>query len=466
MGFSVPFEPTVYALEWDLVARSCLRSSAFIFEWRVLKWFCSIQGCARHVTRSRRSREGEAFVWARTANGCLSGAGRGRLQGYNGVVRFFLLTAELEMQPLTTHRRDFLSGSVSTAVAAGLAQGGFFSSVKASDTKKLGVALVGLGSLSAGQIAPALRKSKSCQLTAIVTGNQTKGQMWAEQYGIARRSIYDYEGFDKIVNDDSVDIAYIALPNFMHREYAIRAARAGKHVLCETPMATTARDCRDIIAECKKADRVLAIGDREQFNSTHLKMMELARTQQFGSIERIEAEFGYKIKNSTQWRLRKSVSGGGALVELGVHALQACRRLTGEEPVRIVAQETKTDANKFAEVDESVTWCMQFASGTLAYCSTSFNFEGLNRLTVYGKDGFMQLDPAFSCSGTRIETSRGALELPLLDPFAAQLDSFAECIREGKPPKVSGEQGLRDALAIEAIYRSIETRASVALERA
>ncbi len=370
------------------------------------------------------------------------------------------------MQPLTTHRRNFLSGSVSTAVAAGLVKGGFFSSVNASDTKKLGVALVGLGSLSTEQIAPALRNSKNCQLAAIVTGNRTKGQMWANQYGIARRSIYDYESFDKIVNDDSVDIVYIALPNSMHREYTIRAAQAGKHVLCETPMATTSRDCRDMIAECKKADRFLAIGNREQFSSNHLKMMELASTEQFGSIERIEAEFGYKIDNSTQWRLRKSVSGGGALMELGVRALQACRRLAGEEPVHFVAQETKTDANKFSEVDESITWCMQFASGTLAYCSTSFNFDGLNRLAAYGKDGFMRLDPAFGCSGTRIETSRGALDLPQLDPFAAQLDSFAECIREWKPPKVSGEQGLRDALAIEAIYRSIETGASVALESA
>ncbi len=366
------------------------------------------------------------------------------------------------MNQLNFNRRDFLNTSVSAGVAAGLAQGGFFSSAtQATENRKLGVALVGLGSLSSNQIAPAFQKSANCKLAAIVTGTPEKEKSWSDKYGIGRDHIYNYSSFDKLASDDSVDLVYIVLPNSMHAEYTIRAAKAGKHVLCEKPMANSAADCRDMISACQAANRKLAIGYRCQYEPHHLKCMEMSRSKELGAIKMIEAGFAFKIGDPKQWRLNKKLAGGGALMDVGVYALQACRYLTGEEPSIITAQETKTDTVKFAEVDESITWLMQFPSGVLAYCSTSYNFNGLNRFNAFTENGFLRMDPAFSYVGNRMETSKGKVELDAPDPFATEMDAFAKCILENKPSKVSGEEGLKDLLAVEAIYKSIETRTSV-----
>ena len=150
-------------------------------------------------------------------------------------------------------------------------------------------------------------------------------------------------------------------------------------------------------------------------------------------------------------------------MDVGIYALQACRYLTGEEPLSVVAQETKTDAKKFAEVDESLTWTMRFPSGVLAYCSTSYNFNGLNRFRAFGENGWFGMDPAYSYNDNRLETSQGAVELPQGDQFAAEMDAFARNIQENRPSRVSGEEGLKDLVAIEAIYRSIQSQSLVAV---
>jgi predicted dehydrogenase len=178
-------------------------------------------------------------------------------------------------------------------------------------------------------------------------------------------------------------------------------------------------------------------------------------------VKMIEAGFGFKIGDPKQWRLNKKLAGGGALMDVGIYALQSCRYLLGEEPTLITAQETKTDAAKFAQVDESITWLMQFPSGVLAYCSTSYNFNGLNRFQAFTENGFIRMDPAFGYSGAKLETSNGKIEFKEQDQFATEMDNFAKCILENKPSQVSGEEGLKDLLAIEAIYKSIETRSTV-----
>jgi len=363
---------------------------------------------------------------------------------------------------MSATRREFLT-TVSAAVAAGMAQGGFYSAAHAAEDKKLGVALVGLGSLATHQLAPALTRSQRCQLTAIVTGTPEKEKVWADKYQIAPSHIYNYDSFDKIAGDDAVDIVYIVLPNSMHAEYTIRAAQAGKHVLCEKPMANSADECRAMIRACKEADRQLAIGYRCQFEPHHQTCIEIARSASMGAIRMIEAGFGFTIGDPNQWRLKRSLAGGGALMDVGIYALQACRYLAGEEPVSIMAQETKTDAVKFAEVDESIAWTMRFPSGVLAYCSTSYNFNGLNRFRAFAEKGWFGMDPAYSYQGNRLMSSEGALELPQIDQFAAEMDDLALCIREKRPSRVSGEEGLKDLIAIEAIYRSIQTQSLITL---
>ena len=183
----------------------------------------------------------------------------------------------------------------------------------------------------------------------------------------------------------------------------------------------------------------------------------MAREKTFGDMKMLEAGFGFKIGNPDQWRLKADLAGGGALMDVGIYALQACRYLTGEEPSVISAMETKTDLEKFKEVDETIVWSMKFPSGVVANCSTTYNFRGVNHCKALCSDGWFGLDPAYGYGGITGKTSKGELKFASGDQFAAEMDDFARCIKEDKESIVSGEEGLKDLVAIEAIYKSIRT---------
>ncbi|TWU58482.1 Glucose--fructose oxidoreductase precursor [Rubripirellula tenax] len=355
---------------------------------------------------------------------------------------------------MTIDRRQFIGTTSALAAAATF---GVHQSSAADPKTTVNFALVGLGSLATNQIAPALQKTKHAKLVGVVTGTPSKEKVWADKYGIAKQNIYNYENFDKLAENGDIDVVYIVLPNGMHKEFTVRGAQAGKHVLCEKPMANNSDDCRAMIDACNTADRKLAIGYRCHFEPHHQHCIELARSEKFGELKAIEAGFGFKIGDPNQWRLKGDLAGGGAMMDVGVYALQACRYLTGEEPAEITAQETKTDMKKFAEVDETITWAMKMPSGVMCYCSTSYAFNGINRFNAYGEKGSFGLDPAFGYGGIKGKSSAGPIEFENVDQFAAEMDAFAKCILEDRQSTVSGEEGLRDLLAVEAIYESIRT---------
>ena len=350
-------------------------------------------------------------------------------------------------------RRQFIKTS---AIATTLAATGYHSS-SANDHHTQNFALVGLGSLSTNQLAPALQKTKHAKLKGIVTGTPAKEEKWAKQYGIERRNIYNYENFDRLIDNDQIDVIYIVLPNGMHHEYTIRAAEAGKHVLCEKPMAVNSKECREMIAACDQHDGKLAIGYRCQFEPNNRHCIDLVQNKTFGSLNQIEAGFGFRIGDPNQWRLKMDLAGGGALMDVGIYALQACRYLTGQEPVSVMAQEVKTDPQKFAEVDETITWTMKMPNGVSCLCSTTYAYNGVRHFKAYCENGWFGLDPAFGYGGIRGESSNGKIHEPEIDQFAAEMDGFCDVISNQANNRVPGEEGLRDLLAIEAIYKSIET---------
>ena len=367
-------------------------------------------------------------------------------------------------QSTITNRRGFIQKAGTLAAGAVVAgeTGLWAPRVQSQEKKKLGYALVGLGGLSTNQIAPGLQKTEHSYLAGIVSGTPSKIEKWKAQYNIPAKNCYNYDNYDQIANNPDIDVIYVVLPNGMHPEYTIRAAKAGKHVLCEKPMANSASDCQAMINACKDAGKKLAIGYRCQFEPNNVECMRLAREKVFGDLKMIDAGFGFRIGNPDQWRLKADLAGGGALMDVGIYALQACRFLTDEEPVEISAQETKTDPVKFAEVDESIVWTMKFPSGVLAYCSTTYNFSGINRFSAHCDKGWFSLDPAYSYGGIKGRTSQGdVIQKPVIDQFANEMDNFSKCILEGRESQVSGEEGLRDLKAIEAIYRSIRTGRTV-----
>ncbi len=362
-------------------------------------------------------------------------------------------------------RRQFLRQTAAVALAAPFINTTITRALAQAAEKKIGFAICGLGNLSRNQIAPAFEKTKNCRLAGIVTGTPVKAKNWKAEFNIPEKNIYNYETMHQMADNPDIDVVYVVTPNGLHAENAIKAAQAGKHVLSEKPMEASVERGQAMIDACKAANRLLAVGYRCRFDPNNLECVRIAREKVFGSLKIVEACFDIPLSGDvTQWRLKKSLAGGGTLMDVGIYALQATRYITGEEPVLVSGMETKTDPEKFKEVDESVTWQLKFPSGVIAYCSASYNSSLVGRYTAIAQNGWFEINPAFYYDGNHGRRSDGQeLNLPDVNQFAAEMDDFAQCVRENKPSKVSGEEGLRDLKIIAAIYESIKTGRSVAL---
>jgi len=321
--------------------------------------------------------------------------------------------------------------------------------------KKLGVALVGLGVYSEGELGPALKETKHCFLAGIVSGSEKKRKKWKKEYDLPGSNIYSYEDFDSISDNDSIDIVYVVLPNSMHKEYVIRAAKAGKHVICEKPMANTVEECDEMIAACKEAGVLFSIGYRLHFDPFNLEMMRLASEKKYGTVKRISASHG--LSSAQGWRLDKELAGGGPLMDVGIYCVNAGRYITNLEPIAVHATEgQKKDKKKFASIEESLTWKMEYANGVIAECSCSYSQYG-NHLRVEAENGWFEIAPSFSYSGLKGKTPDGKMDIRPINQQAAQMDDFALAIIDKRPTPVPGEMGRQDMKIIEAIYRSMET---------
>ncbi len=354
-------------------------------------------------------------------------------------------------------RRPFLKSLIGAGVATSLVHGQEKEEgTGEKDGKRIGWAIVGLSRLSERSIGPALKKTKHSKLTGIVTGTPEKARVWQKKYDVPDSGVYNYDNFDSMIDNPDIDVVYIVLPNSMHKEFTLRAAKAGKHVYVEKPMAITPGDCREMIAACDEAKVKLGVAYRLQFEPHHVEAMRFAREEVFGEVMHIDAGFGFRAGDPKQWRLKKAM-GGGAMLDVGVYVIQACRYIYDEEPVSVSAVEVKTDKEKFAEVDETITWMMQFASGRTANLFTSFNMGGNNTMTVYGKKGCYGIKPCFGTGGQMGWTSDKEIPLsfPKTDHFKDQMDLFSEAIIDGKEWRVDGSEGLKDHLVMEAIFKSV-----------
>ncbi len=362
-------------------------------------------------------------------------------------------------------RRQFLGSLIATG--GGLAIASSLPSIlnAASVQKgkgKLGVALVGLGNYSAGQLAPALQQTEHCYLAGIVTGTPEKEKQWAEKYNIPLSNIYNYNNFDSIANNKDIDIVYVVLPNSMHAEYTIRAALAGKHVICEKPMANNVEDCQKMIDACNKAGKKLSIGYRLYFDPFHKKMMELGQQQVYGKLTQLSSGFAFVLRDPKAWRINKDLAGGGPLVDLGIYSIEGSIYTAGELPVSITAKNTTNNTDFFKQVEGSLEWEMTFPSGYSSKCFTSYE-DRANYLKAEAEKGTFELSSAFSYGGIQGKTPEGPMNLVAVNQQALQMDDFALCIKQDKATIVPGELGMRDVYLIEKIYEAAETGRPVML---
>lgn len=328
---------------------------------------------------------------------------------------------------------------------------------------KLGIALLGLGGYAGGQLAPALRSTEHCYLAGIVTGTPSKIPTWQSKYSIPDKNVYNYENFDKIKDNTDIDIVYVVTPNALHRDFVVRAAQAGKHVICEKPMALSVEDCDLMIAACKKAGKLLSIGYRLHFEPYNLEMVRLGTKKIYGNIKKISAGFGFTIGDPTQWRLKKALSGGGPLQDVGIYCVQGICYTTGLEPVAVTAQEgPKTNPGKFKDVEQSLTWQFEMPGGIIAEGRSSYG-EGMNFLKAEAEKGTFELTSAYSYSGQAGYTPEGAMNFPKIIQQAKQMDGFALSIKNNQPSIVPGELGRRDVKIIAAIYEAMGTGKKIAI---
>lgn len=323
----------------------------------------------------------------------------------------------------------------------------------------VGFAIVGLGKLSLGQLIPAFRNTRSARLTGLVSGHFEKAHGIAVDHRLPSRAVYTYTDFDRIASDPSIEVVYIVLPNFMHAEYSIRALKAGKHVLCEKPMATTIGDAERMIAAAKTANRHLMVAYRCHYEPLNLAGMRLLRSGRLGKPRIVVTDMGRQADPndpSDAWRLDMVKSGGGALTDMGIYGVNGARYLLNEEPLEVQAwsQTDKSDP-RFRDVVDCYSWQFRFPSGAIGEGSTSFNYAATMSWHVLSENGKMKADPGCFYSGNRLTVVGSETpQIHEIDQFAREMDWMADVVRGRAPIVSTAEEGLQDMRLMNAIMES------------
>jgi predicted dehydrogenase len=403
--------------------------------------------------------------------------------------------------PMSLHRRDFIStsatGLAGLVLASTLGQAAPIDSGKAEAGKvtfppeimptepsagdpanplppdqRVGFAVVGLGRLAVNQIIPAFATAKNARLVALVSGSPDKASALAAQYGVKPASVYSYENFDKIKDNPEVQVVYIVLPNSLHADFTVRAAQAGKHVLCEKPMSTSVADAQRMIDACAKADRKLMIAYRCQYETYNRAVCDAVKNKTLGTVGLIEAANLQNQANDGQWRLKKDLAGGGSLPDVGLYCINGARAALKEEPTEVYATIWSPPGDsRFTEVENTVSFTLLFPSGAIANCSSSYGLHETRRFRVYGSDGSMALENAFAYHGQELTLTKklDGIETDAKqtheakDQFALEMDHMASCVKRNLTPHTPGEEGLQDHRIMAAIYESARTGQPVKL---
>ncbi|MDZ7898042.1 MAG: Gfo/Idh/MocA family oxidoreductase [Arcicella sp.] len=355
---------------------------------------------------------------------------------------------------MTNSRRDFLKTFVAASATLPL-----ISSTNANtyEGKKLGVALVGLGSYATNNLAPAFINTQYCRLAGIVTGTPEKAKIWKEKYNIPDKNIYNYQNFDQIAHNPDIDVVYVVLPNGLHHEFTLRAAKAGKHVICEKPMAISVKECEEMIAACKAAKVTLSIGYRLHYEPFTNEVMRLAKDKDFGKVTFVESSFGFQLRDKKAWRMIPKLSGGGPMLDVGIYALNAARYATGEEPISVTAQAIKTRPDIYVDgIEETMFWQMKFPSGVISNHTTTYN-SYVQRLYVGYENGNLEMSPAFDYGPLVGKTSKGEMKFPIVHHQTLMLDGICGDILNNRPMRTSGEEGLRDMKVMAAVFEAAKT---------
>ncbi len=350
-------------------------------------------------------------------------------------------------------RRNFIR----LGAAASLAP---YASARAAEPGKkgLGIALLGLGDYATNQLAPALQKTRNARLAGIVTGSPEKIPVWQKKYGIPDGNVYNYENFESIADNKDIDIVYVVTPTALHPEFVIRAAKAGKHVISEKPMAPTGADCQRMIDAVEKAGKTLQIGYRLHWDPYHLRLMEIMKNEEFGKWNSISTRNASMMKSFTglnAWRIGK-LGVAGALYDLGVYCVQASVYTARMNPVSVTAEKSTTRKDIFTEVPERYKWTFTFEDGRKSDGFASYGDEG-NFVRAEVAKGMVELAPAYWYDRIEGKTPDGPMHFEPVSQQTLQIEGQVESILSGKPSKVPGQMGMRDIQIVNGIMEAADS---------
>ena len=364
-----------------------------------------------------------------------------------------------------TTRRHFLQKAGLTTLALSLPFADSIAQALDQESKVLRVAIMGLGSYGT-RVAEAMKDCSRTKLVGVISGTPSKIEQWQQKYSIPAQNCYTYDTIAQLKNNKDIDAVYVITPNALHKEHTLAVAKAGKHVICEKPMAINAQEGEEMIAACKAAGVQLLIGYRMHFEANTLDIVKKQRAGEFGKTHFFQGLSGFIIGDPSQWRLNKALAGGGAMMDIGIYSINGARYMLGEEPIWVTAQETKTDLIKFKEgVDETITFQMGFPSGATASCLSTYSLNYLDKFFLSGTKGFAEMQPSTGYGPIKAKTNSGPLEHTHVTHQTTQMDEMAAIILDGKQPliPVDGEEGLKDMRIVDAIFKAVKTGQKISL---
>ena len=336
-----------------------------------------------------------------------------------------------------------------------------------SSRSKIRYAVIGLGHIAQVAVLPAFKNAANAELFALVSGDSQKLKTLGKKHSLEH--LYSYKDYGRVLAN--VDAVYLALPNHLHREYAVRAAAAGVHVLCEKPMAVTEEECRAMIKAAEQNNVKLMIAYRLHFEAGNLEAIELAKSGRLGDIRFFTSEFAQQVAEENVRVSETAEQGGGSVYDMGVYCVNAARYLFRSEPLEVSAVTArKGNDERFLRVEEMASVTLRFPEERLATFTCSFGAADIGRYSLFGTKGMLEADPAYGYANAiehhvKIGDKISKKTFPKRDQFAAELFYFSDCILKDKDPEPSGYEGLLDVRVIQAIYESVRTRKTVRLHQ-
>ena len=331
--------------------------------------------------------------------------------------------------------------------------------------RKVRYAVVGLGHIVQAAVLPAFEHAKrNSQLAALVSGDPRKQAELGRRYGVPA---YSYDDYDDLLASGEIDAVYIGLPNHQHCGSALRAAKAGVHVLCEKPMAVTPSECQQMVRAAERHDIRLMIAYRLHFEAANLEALKIARSGRLGELRLFESTFSMQVKPGNI-RLAGAELGGGPLFDIGVYCLQAARLVFGSEPVAVQALASGRDGERFKDVDEAFACTLLFPERRLASFTVSFGAADVSEYRLVGTKGSLRVEPAYEYEGelahhVKVGERESERTFAARDQFAPELLYFSDCVLRRREPEPSGVEGWIDVQVIQALERSARSGRRVEL---